>query len=96
MVLAYNAGINVPRPITVNRHTVVMAYINGAQLSEVGDVDSPEDLYWGIIESVKKLFADVGIVHGDLSEFNIMIDLDSGESFIIDWPQWFLGMRPAR
>ncbi|GAB6945995.1 hypothetical protein JCM16161A_01250 [Vulcanisaeta sp. JCM 16161] len=88
LVLAYNAGINVPRPITVNRHTVVMAYINGAQLSEVGDVDSPEDLYWGIIESVKKLFADVGIVHGDLSEFNIMIDLDSGESFIIDWPQW--------
>ena len=88
LVLAYNAGINVPRPITVNRHTVVMAYINGAQLSEVGDVDDPEELFWGIIEGVKKLFADVGIVHGDLSEFNIMIDLDSGEPYIIDWPQW--------
>ena len=88
LVLAYNAGINVPRPITVNRHTVVMAYINGAQLSEVGDVDDPEELFWGIIEGVKRLFADVGIVHGDLSEFNIMIDLDSGEPYIIDWPQW--------
>lgn len=88
LVLAYNAGINVPRPITVNRHTVVMSYINGAQLTEVGDVDDPEDLYWGIIKGIKKLFADIGIVHGDLSEFNIMIDLDSGEPYIIDWPQW--------
>ncbi|GAB6944964.1 serine/threonine-protein kinase RIO2 [Vulcanisaeta sp. JCM 14467] len=88
LVLAYNAGINVPRPITVNRHTVVMAYINGAQLSEVGDVDDPEELFWDIIEGVKKLFTDVGIVHGDLSEFNIMIDLESGEPYIIDWPQW--------
>ncbi len=66
-----------------------MSYINGAQLSEVGDADNPEDLYWGIIEGIKKLFADVGIVHGgDLSEFNIMIDLDNGEPYIIDWPQW--------
>ena len=88
LVLAYNAGINVPRPITVNRHTVVMLYINGVQLSEVGDVEDPEDLYWGIIENTKKLFADVGIVHGDLSEFNVMIDLDSGDPYIIDWPQW--------
>ncbi len=89
LVLAYNAGINVPRPVTVNRHTVVMSYINGVQLSEVGDVDDPEDLYWGgIIEDVKRMFADIGIVHGDLSEFNIMIDLDSGEPYIIDWPQW--------
>ncbi|MGC8606916.1 MAG: RIO1 family regulatory kinase/ATPase [Vulcanisaeta sp.] len=88
LVLAYNAGLNVPRPITVNRHTVVMSYINGVQLSEVGDVEDSEDLYWSIIENIKRLFADVGIVHGDLSEFNIMIDLDSGDPYIIDWPQW--------
>ena len=95
LVLAYNAGINVPRPITVNRHTVVMSYINGAQLSEVEDIDNPEDLYWGIIEDVKRLFTDVGIVHGDLSEFNVMIDLDSGEPYIIDWPQWIPRNAPG-
>lgn len=95
LVLAYNAGVDVPRPITVNRHAVVMSYIDGVQLSEVGNVDDPEDLYWGIIEGVRKLFADVGIVHGDLSEFNIMIDLDSGRPYIIDWPQWIPRNAPG-
>ncbi len=88
LVLAYNAGLNVPRPITVNRHTVVMNYVNGAQLSEIDEIDDPEDTYWTIIEDVKRLFSDVGIVHGDLSEFNIMINIDDGKPYIIDWPQW--------
>ncbi|MGC8542347.1 MAG: RIO1 family regulatory kinase/ATPase [Vulcanisaeta sp.] len=88
LVLAYNAGLNVPRPITVNRHTVVMNYVNGAQLSEIDEIDDPEDTYWTIIEDVKRLFSDVGIVHGDLSEFNIMINIDDGRPYIIDWPQW--------
>ncbi len=95
LVLAYNAGINVPRPITVNRHTVVMSYINGAQLSEIGKMEEPGDTYWGVIENVKKLFTEVGIVHGDLSEFNIMIDLDNGEPYIIDWPQWIPRNAPG-
>jgi RIO-like serine/threonine protein kinase fused to N-terminal HTH domain len=47
LVLAYNAGLSVPKPITVNRHTVVMSYINGALLSEVNEVDDAEDVYWG-------------------------------------------------
>lgn len=88
LVLTYNAGLNVPRPITVNRHTVVMSYINGVSLPEAGDFEDAESVYWRIIEDVKKAFRDVGIVHGDLSEFNIMIDLDKGEPYIIDWPQW--------
>ncbi|MGC9153053.1 MAG: RIO1 family regulatory kinase/ATPase [Vulcanisaeta sp.] len=88
LVLAYNAGLNVPRPITVNRHTVVMNYVNGVQLSEIDEIDDPEDTYWTIIEDVKRLFSDVGIVHGDLSEFNIMINIDDGKPYIIDWPQW--------
>ena len=88
LVLAYNAGLSVPKPITVNRHTVVMSYINGALLSEVNEVDDAEDVYWGIIEDVRKMFRDVGIVHGDLSEFNVMISLDDNKPYIIDWPQW--------
>ncbi|MCG2863633.1 MAG: serine/threonine-protein kinase RIO2 [Vulcanisaeta sp.] len=88
LVLTYNAGLNVPRPITVNRHTVVMSYINGVSLPEAGDFEDAESVYWRIIEDVRKAFRDVGIVHGDLSEFNIMIDLDKGEPYIIDWPQW--------
>ena len=88
LVLTYNAGLNVPRPITVNRHTVVMSYINGVSLPEAGDFEDAESVYWRIIEDVRKAFRDIGIVHGDLSEFNIMIDLDKGEPYIIDWPQW--------
>jgi RIO kinase 2 len=65
-----------------------MSYINGVSLPEAGDFEDAESVYWRIIEDVRKAFRDVGIVHGDLSEFNIMIDLDKGEPYIIDWPQW--------
>ncbi|WP_069807054.1 serine/threonine-protein kinase RIO2 [Vulcanisaeta thermophila] len=88
LVLAHNNGLRVPMPIAVNRHTVVMKYINGIQLSEVNDLENPEETLWSIIEDVRKAYRDVGIVHGDLSEFNILISLDDGEPYIIDWPQW--------
>jgi RIO kinase 2 len=95
LVLAYNANISVPKPITVNRHTVVMSYVDGIQLSEVGELEDPESVYWDIIDDVKRLFKDVGIVHNDLSEFNIIISLNDGKPYIIDWPQWLPRNAPG-
>ncbi len=88
LVLAYNAGVSVPKPIAVNRHAVVAEYVNGVQLSEIDELDDPEGCFWDIIENVRKLVADVGVIHGDLSEYNVLIRLEDGKPFIIDWPQW--------
>lgn len=79
----HRAGANVPKPISVNRHVVVMSYIDGYKLVDA-QVDDPAETWKSIIESVGIAF-DAGYIHGDLSEFNIMI---SEKPFLIDWPQW--------
>ncbi len=89
LTLTYNAEVHVPRPVTVNRHAVVMHYIESCRLSEIrGGLDRPEDVLGTILEDVAKTYREVGIVHGDLSEFNIIISVEDETPYIIDWPQW--------
>lgn len=95
LTLAFNGGLRVPTPITVNRHTVVMRYIDGAQLSEINNIEEPEEIFWLVIDDAKKAYVDVGIVHGDLSEYNILINLDDNKPYIIDWPQWIPRNSPG-
>ncbi len=81
---ALNGKINVPVPIDLNRHTIVMSFIPGVNLNRCV-LDAPEDTYAEILRQIHEAYR-LGYIHGDLSEYNIMVADDA--VWIIDWPQW--------
>lgn len=78
--------VEVPRPVAFDRHVIVMGLIDGEELADVRKIDYPEPVLDEILRNVKKSYG-LGIIHGDLSEHNIIIK-KNGEILIIDWPQW--------
>lgn len=77
-------------------HCVVMEFIEGIRLNEVSELQDPSNIFNQIIEIVKCAYKDVGIIHGDLSEYNIMITRRDDEelAYIIDWPQYVSSASP--
>lgn len=79
-------GVRVPKPLGLNRHVLVMEFLGDTLpaplLSEFGKrkVEYADDT---IAEYEKAV--EVGLVHGDMSEFNVIIWED--EPWLIDWPQ---------
>jgi RIO kinase 2 len=82
---AFDAGVSVPRPIHQNRHVVVMGYIDGYNLVDVINLDDPEGFLDDILLNVRKTYG-AGIIHGDLSGFNVVVQ-KNGRVLLIDWPQ---------
>lgn len=76
--------IKLPKPIDQNRHTLIMELIDGTLLYKT-TLLNPIYYLELIIFEIKKLYNN-GIIHGDLSEYNILI-LES-EIQIIDWSQY--------
>ncbi len=75
--------VSVPKPIAWEGNAVLMELIDAKELYKVR-LKNPEEVLEIIIEEVKKMF-DLGIIHGDLSQFNILVN-ESGVYFI-DFPQ---------
>ena len=75
--------VSIPRPIAVSRHALAMEFVSGPALHRI-TLSDPEDGLDMILVEVGKALR-LGIIHADLSEFNVMVD-DSGPR-IIDWPQ---------
>jgi RIO kinase 2 len=76
--------VPVPIPVERNRHIVVMSFVSGVNLSRCTPEDPPAMLD-SILRHVKEAYR-LGVIHGDLSEFNVMVDGD--RCILIDWPQW--------
>ena len=76
--------VNVPQPIDQNRHTVVMGLIIGSNLNRCR-LEAPQEVLTDILDNIKEAYR-IGIIHSDLSEYNIM--MENGRCVIIDWPQW--------
>ena len=76
-------AVSVPEPIDHNRHAIVMSVVEGYELSRV----KLEDPGWYLDRIVEQLVLAYrhGYVHGDFSEYNVMVS-ESGVT-IIDWPQ---------
>lgn len=74
MTALHNIGFPVPTPIAWNRHTVVMSLIEGTPLYQIKHLQAHEakNLYADLLDMIVRL-ADVGLIHGDFNEFNIMI-----------------------
>ena len=84
-VRAYDQDVSTPRPIKQNRHVLVMGYIDGYNLNDVAQLDDPDYFLNDILENVRKTYK-AGLVHADLSEYNIVVQKD-GTVLLIDWPQ---------
>ena len=83
-------AVSVPLPIDQNRHVVAMSFVPGVNLSRAALAD-PEMILDEILDNVREAY-HLGIVHGDLSEFNVMVD--EGQCWLIDWPQWVETAHP--
>lgn len=91
--LVYPCGVSVPKPIAQNRHVVVMGMIEGECLFRFSDLPDPESTLDEILENVRLAYTRAGVIHGDLSEFNIVIT-PSWRILIIDWPQFVRDSHP--
>jgi RIO kinase 1 len=74
---AKSAGVRVPSPIKVIGNVLVMEFIgkngNPAPLLRETPLDHPGRVYDKIAEAVKTLYQKAQLIHGDLSEYNIMM-----------------------
>ncbi len=74
---AFSAGVTVPRPILVRGNVLMMQFIGerGTPAPLLKDLqpERPAMLYKALLKNVKLLYAKAGLVHGDLSEYNVMV-----------------------
>ncbi|MEM1705424.1 MAG: RIO1 family regulatory kinase/ATPase [Thermosphaera sp.] len=85
----------VPTPYGYNRHVVVVEYLEGVELYKRPQLSDPEAVLNLILDTLKTAYQDVGIIHSDLSEYNILINLDTQDPYIIDWPQYVYRDHPS-
>ena len=92
---AFRLGANVPEPIDVNRHAVVMRLVrDGVELARLRELEGAEEAAETVLADVETIVREGSMVHGDLSGFNILVAGD-GTPYIIDWPQWVPANSPA-
>jgi RIO kinase 2 len=78
-------GIEVPRLVATNRHVLVLKTVPGVLLQYIHHVDL--ELAKKISEQLRRMYEDAGMVHVDMSPFNILVG-DDGLIYLIDFPQW--------
>ncbi len=91
--LLYPRKVAVPEPIGQNRHAVVMGVIEGGRLVDYRKIAGPVLILRQILRNVRKAYLAAGIIHADLSEYNIILKPD-GHILIIDWPQYITRDHP--
>lgn len=85
--LVHENGVSVPEPICQNRHAIVMGMIEGGELARWREITNPAGVLEEILVNVRHAFLNAGVVHGDLSEYNVILKPDM-RILIIDWPQF--------
>merc|ERR1719282_2092729 len=87
----YNAGLPCPEPILLRSHVLLMDFIGqeGWPAPRLQDVEINEskarELYWDLALLIRKMYQKCKLVHGDLSEFNLLYH--AGKAYIIDVSQ---------
>jgi len=86
---ATDAKVRVPKPIAVKSNVVVMEFIGEKGVSAPSLKEqlpiNPERIYKIIVTFIKRLYKKAKIVHGDLSEYNIM--MWKGKPVVFDMSQ---------
>lgn len=95
---AEEMGVRVPHPIAMKDNILVMDLIGHGEYiaPQLKDVDLEPDeakrIYEKIVEYISVLYNNAGLIHADLSEFNILYDegepviIDMGQSVTLDHP----------
>jgi len=85
------AGVRVPHPYAFSHGVVVMELVvdaDGHPAPRLNDVELAPEVareYHAVLIRQIVLMLDAGVIHGDLSEYNILVD--AGGPVIIDLPQ---------
>lgn len=83
--LLQRSGISVPPLLGVERHVLVLKSISGSLLQYAPRVDL--SLAEKTFDQMRRMYQDAGIVHVDMSPFNVLV-ADDGSVYLIDFPQW--------
>ncbi len=75
--------VSVPKPYDWEGNAVLMELIDAKELFRVR-LENPKDVLEMIIEDVKTMYS-LGIIHGDLSQYNILVNPEG--VWYIDFPQ---------
>lgn len=85
LLKARELGVRVPTPLTVTDHILVLEMIGKTiPAPKLKDYGINHEIAKKIIDMMKKMYKG-GLVHGDLSEFNILVD--DGVPVFIDFSQ---------
>lgn len=86
---AKSAGVRVPAPIKIMGNVLLMEFVGQggepAPLLRETPLNHPGKIYDKIAESVRRLYQKAQLVHGDLSEYNIM--MVGADPVLIDFAQ---------
>jgi RIO kinase 1 len=96
---ALNARVRVPEPIKYRDNVLVMEFMGKDGIAfpllknTINRVENIEQFCQTTIEFMKRLYSDAGLVHADLSEYNILVDeqctpifIDMGQSVLVEHP----------
>jgi RIO kinase 2 len=82
----YDEGFPTPIPYEMNRHCILMSKVDGSPMVAIGKLRHPQKVYNTLMNLIVQL-AQVGLVHGDFNEFNILISTKDESVTMIDFPQ---------
>jgi len=91
LIRIHNAGIPSPKPILLRSHVLLMEFLgqDGWPAPRLKDANlsasKARELYRSVLVSVRRMFHECKLVHGDLSEYNMLYH--QGDAFIIDVSQ---------
>ena len=92
---AYNANVSIPEPITCVKDVVVMEFIgkNGLPYNIMKEekLRKPHKVYKDVLQNLDKLYNGAGLVHADLSEYNMLYTpkvyfIDISQAVLLDHP----------
>lgn len=91
-----DAKVRVPEPVKFHQNMLLMEYIGTGEfpapmLRQV-ELDDPGGTYKTVLRYMRLAYQKAGLVHGDLSEYNIL--MEDGEPVFIDVGQAFMVEHP--
>ncbi len=90
---AEEAGVRVPKPYITQRNILLMEFIgkDGIPMPQLKDVNlsaqEASHIFDLLVDYMNRLYSRAKLVHADLSEYNILVDMNKMEPVIIDMGQ---------